>query len=286
MTDNREVKSDVFSMLMEDKRYALQVYNAVNGTAYTDPELVQMTTLRKGISLSVRNDASIIVDSCLNLYEHQSTYSENLPLRSLIYLGDILKDYVDKMNLNLFGRKRVRIPTPKFFVFYNGTEKQPEKEEMRLSEAFMKPTKNPQVELICTVYNINPGNNEELMEHCGVLAEYTQFVERVRYYGQHNGNHTESAVEQAIALCIANNILVDFLTSRKSEVMKAMVLDMTHERQLELERRDALEEGLEKGRKELLNVMRSLVEDGTLTLESAASKLGMTPAQLQKEWTE
>lgn len=58
MNENREYKSDVFSMLMEDKRYALEVYNALNGSAYTDPEQVEMVRLERGVSLSIRNDAA------------------------------------------------------------------------------------------------------------------------------------------------------------------------------------------------------------------------------------
>ena len=108
--ENREVKSDVFSMLMENKEYALQVYNAVNDSDYDDPEQIEIYTLEKGISLSLRNDASFIVDMNLNLYEHQSTYNPNMPLRSLIYLTDIIKTYVKDQDI--FGRRRVMIPTP------------------------------------------------------------------------------------------------------------------------------------------------------------------------------
>ena len=54
MAGNREYKSDVFSMLMEDRSRALQLYNAVNGSRYADPGMVELHNLDKGISLSVR----------------------------------------------------------------------------------------------------------------------------------------------------------------------------------------------------------------------------------------
>ena len=102
MTENREVKSDVFSMLMMEKKYALQVYNAVNNTNYVNTEDIQIFRLEKGISLSMRNDASLILDMYLNIYEHQSTYSPNMPLRSLLYLAEMYKILVkDK---DLYGR--------------------------------------------------------------------------------------------------------------------------------------------------------------------------------------
>ncbi|MDY3109964.1 MAG: hypothetical protein SOW50_07575, partial [Lachnospiraceae bacterium] len=114
MTENREVKSDVFSMLMMEKKYALQVYNAVNNTNYENPEDIQIFRLEKGISLSMRNDASLILDMYLNIYEHQSTYSPNMPLRSLLYLAEMYKILVkDK---DLYGRTLIKIPTPKFVV--------------------------------------------------------------------------------------------------------------------------------------------------------------------------
>ena len=94
MKENREYKSDVFSMLMEDKAYALEVYNALNGSDYTDPEEVELVQLEKGVSLSIRNDASYIIDMNFNFYEHQSTYSGNMPLRSMIYFVNALDDWL------------------------------------------------------------------------------------------------------------------------------------------------------------------------------------------------
>ena len=99
MTENREVKSDVFSMLMMEKKYALQVYNAVNNTNYENPEDIQIFRLEKGISLSMRNDASLILDTYLNIYEHQSTDSPNVPWRSCLYLAERYKRLVDDNGL-------------------------------------------------------------------------------------------------------------------------------------------------------------------------------------------
>ena len=126
MKENREYKSDVFSMLMEDKANALEVYNALNGSDYTDPEDVELVHLEKGVSLSIRNDASYIIDMNFSFYEHQSTYNRNMPLRSMIYFVNALDDWLKENEHDLFGRKRIMIPTPHFVVFYNGIEKRPE----------------------------------------------------------------------------------------------------------------------------------------------------------------
>ena len=105
MSGNREYKSDVFSMLMQDKERALQLYNVMNDSNYQNPEAVEMTTLDGGISLSVRNDASFVVDARLSIYEHQSTVCPNMPIRSLIYFSVILSDMLsDKNNKKMIGR--------------------------------------------------------------------------------------------------------------------------------------------------------------------------------------
>ena len=127
--ENREYRSDVFSMLMEYPENALSVYNALNNSAIEDPSLVEMTTLERGISLTIRNDASFIIGMNLNIYEHQSTYNPNMPLRSLLYFTDIIKSFVK--NADIYGRALVMIPRPHFVVFYNGTEKRQEVEVLK-----------------------------------------------------------------------------------------------------------------------------------------------------------
>ena len=205
MSENREYKSDVFSMLMQYPENALQVFNALNGTNYTDPEVVEMCTLAKGISLSVRNDASFIIDMDLSICEHQSTYNPNMPLRSLIYLGDVIRPLVK--GRDLYGSKRIMIPTPHMVVFYNGTKDCPEREVQRLSDSYAHDGE-PEVELICVMYNINSVNNEDFLSECSVLREYMCFVNKVR---ENEDAESETPVEDAIDWCVENDVLREFL---------------------------------------------------------------------------
>ena len=152
MAGNREYKSDVFSMLLEEPENALALYNAVNGSSYEDASMVEICTLDRGISLTVRNDAAFVLDMNLSIYEHQSTVCPNMPIRSLIYFTMTLEDFI--RGRNIYGRRLVKIPTPRFAVFYNGDEDQPEQYELKLSDAFERPTDNPELELKCRVYNI------------------------------------------------------------------------------------------------------------------------------------
>ena len=268
---NREYKSDVISMMLQIPEYALDVYNAMNDSAYTDPDMIQIMRLENGISLSVRNDASFFISNYLNLYEHQSTYSPNAPLRFLIYLTSLLKKTIGKRDL--YGRKRVQIATPHFAVFYNGTEKRPEKEVLKLSDAFINQTDTPEIELTVTVYNINPDNNTQLLAKSKVLSGYMIFVNHVREnlekqktIVQNETEHDdteymedlETAINEAIDYCIEHHIMETFFRKNRSEVTKSMVLDYTWERREELiraeeyedGRRDGYVEGEERGRAE------------------------------------
>ena len=249
MKENREYKSDVFSMLMEDKANALEVYNALNGSAFTDPEVVEIVQLEKGVSLSIRNDASYVIDMNFCLYEHQSTYNRNMPLRSMIYFVNALDDWLKENGHDLFGRKRIMIPTPHFVVFYNGVEKRQEYEEMRLSQSFYHQMEEPEIELVCKAYNINPQNNQELKRKSTVLAGYTYFVEKVRENQKKNMSLAE-AIDAAIEDCIQNHILEDFLRSRKDEVRKMTHLDYTWEKREKLIRKEEYEDGRAAGRAE------------------------------------
>ena len=257
---NREYKSDVISMMLQIPEYALDVYNAMNDSVYTDPDMIQIMRLENGISLSVRNDASFFINNYLNLYEHQSTYSPNVPLRFLIYLTDLLKNTIGKRDL--YGRKRVQIATPHFAVFYNGTEKRPEKEVLKLSDAFINRTDTPEIELTVTVYNINPNNNTQLLEKSEVLRSYMIFVNRVRENLEHQKKiaqnapeydeaayeeDLEKAINKAIDYCVKHHIMEEFFRENRNEVTKSMVLDYTWERREELIRAEEYEDGKREG---------------------------------------
>ena len=121
MNRNRNFKSSVFSLMMQDKVKALNVYNVLGNSHFDNPEDVEIITTDGGISLSVRNDASFIIGTDMNFYEHQSTYNPNMPLRDLFYISSEYQKLVDKKSL--YSSVLQKIPAPQFIVFYNGTEK-------------------------------------------------------------------------------------------------------------------------------------------------------------------
>ena len=279
---NREFKSDVFSMLMEDQENALSVYNALNGTSLTNADELEIHTLDKGVSLTIRNDAAFVVDAALSIYEHQSTVCPNMPVRNLIYYTTIVSKMLK--NKNIYGKKMITIPVPKFVVFYNGEQEQPEKYDMKLSDAFEKKTDNLELELVCKVYNINFGKNKELLERCRVLKEYMIFVDYVRKYHEEQGyDELEKAINKAIDRCIEEGVLANFLMENRAEVVKVTQLDYTFDRQITLERKDAREEGKKEGKEEgKLEEILSSVREGDYSKERGAEKLGISVEEFEK----
>ena len=280
MAGNREYKSDVFGMLMEEPGYALEVYNALNHSDYRDPGLVEVCSLERGISLSVRNDAAFILDMNLSVYEHESTVCPNMPLRALIYVTNILEQWVKKQNI--YGRKLVKIPTPRFAVFYNGVEDQPELYQLKLSDAYANPMEEPELELACTVYNINAGMNRKLLSECPVLEQYMMFVGYVReYLGAYPEKDLRKAIDKAIDRCIREDVLREFLIRRRREVTKVTQLDYTFDRRIELEREDAIAEERVNTERE-----RKAKEEALQEKEKERQRAEQAEIELQKLRTE
>ena len=249
MTNKRNYKSNVFAMLLEEEERALELYNAVNNSTYDDPSLVEINTIDGGFELSIQNDASFIFDNVLSIYEHQSTYCPNMPLRSLVYFATLIqKKY---MNRDIFSRRLVTLPTPKFIVFYNGVEPQPEYSEMKLSDCFLKKDdEKNMLELVCKVYNINKGKNKELLERCKWLSDYMVFVDKVReYHNDREDDKLEEDISKAIDYCISNGYLEEFFTSRRSEVLEVTKVDYTFERRMKLNYDEGKDDGIKIGEK-------------------------------------
>ena len=236
---NFQYKARIFEMLYSDKKELLDLYNAVNGTAYKDPDELEINTLENAIYMSMHNDVSFVVDMKVSLYEHQSTYSPNLPLRYLFYISDLYSKITK--DSNLYGERIVKIPTPKFIIFYNGEKKRPEKEILKLSSMYLTEDDEPSLELEAVLLNINPGYNENLKGVCKSLHDYAEYTSRVREYAKEM--EIEEAVEKAITECIAEGILAEFLSKSRAEVKKVSIYEYDQEKHLRMEREDAKAEG-------------------------------------------
>ena len=268
---NRIYKSRIFAMLFSDRNELLKLYNAINGTSYDDPQLLQINTLENAVYMSMQNDVSFIIDMRLNLYEHQSTYSPNLPVRYLLYVADVYSDYTKDMNL--YGSRAVQLPTPKFVIFYNGQAEQPDRKELKLSELFTIPEPDPSLELKAVMLNINKGHNRKLMETCKTLQDYTEYTSRVRTYAAEMS--LDEAVERAITECIREGILADFLRKNRAEAKKVSIYEYDEERHM----RQTREEGIEDGVSQVAVNMLKLRE---FTDEQIKAATGLNQEQLDE----
>ncbi|GKH32170.1 MULTISPECIES: hypothetical protein [Lachnospiraceae] len=306
MHAKRTYKSRLFEMIFSEKRALLDLYNAMNGTEYNDPELLEINTLENAIYMSMKNDLSFIIDSRLTLYEHQSTFSPNLPLRCLMYVSDLYS--VMTRDENLYGTKTIQIPTPRFVIFYNGTEKMEDIKVLRLSDAFTVPEQEYALELTAVMLNINPGHNTKLLDTCKTLKDYSEYVSRVREYAGSMG--LEAAVELAITECIRENILSEFLSKNRAEVKSVSIYEYDeekhmrqvkeegfqegHQRGIEEGRQKGLQEGHEKGVQEghekgvqegiqvLIEFCREVKFSREKTKAKAAEKFSLEPAEAEK----
>ena len=240
-------KDRLFRMIFREKKELLSLYNAVNGTFYTNAEDLEIVTLENAIYMNMKNDLAFIMDSYLNLYEHQSTYSPNMPLRDLFYIAKELQGQID--HRDLYRNTLIKIPTPRFLVFYNGSEEQAEKKYLRLSDAFQKSMDDPDLELVVTMLNINLGKNKKLLEQCRTLKEYAIYVKKVRTYAKSMKN-VEEAVDRAVTECINEGILQEFLLQNRKEAVEMSIFEYDEEAVFEIVRKDEYEKGLQEGIKE------------------------------------
>ena len=133
----RNVKDRLFRFLFEEDREALlQLYNALNGTDYREASQLEIVTIDSAVYVVMKNDLAFVLSGTLNMYEHQSTYSPNLPVRFLIYLAQEYQMVIERAQESIYGTGLIALPTPKCVVFYNGQRDVPERQTLKLSDAF------------------------------------------------------------------------------------------------------------------------------------------------------
>lgn len=245
-------KDRVFRMLFHKKERLLELYNALNGTEYTNVEDLTVNTLENAIYINMRNDVSFIIDSNMCLYEHQSTYCPNMPLRGLLYFTDIYKKQFKDIDLSV--RKMIKIPTPYYIVFYNGIEKKEEEFTQRLSDAFEN-TGEGCMELKVRVININFGHNRELLDKCKNLYGYAYFVAEIRKNLM--TMELNRAVESAVEECIRKDILKDFLLEQKAEVIAMSIYEYNEEYVRKSFFEDGEKSGYDRGMSEGIEIGKS-----------------------------
>ena len=271
---NRTFKSTLFIMLFEDKKNLLELYNAITGKHYADPELLEINTLENAIYMSMKNDVSFLIDGRLSLYEHQSTKNPNLPLRFLLYISHLYSRLTVKENL--YGETIVQIPAPEFLIFYNGKDKMPERQILKLSDMYSVQEGQPKLELNATLLNISGSNNQKLKEACRTLGEYAIYTDKIRAYTEEM--ELSEAVDRAMDECIREDVLREFLMKHRAEARAMSIFEYDQERHMQQER----EAGIEKGKEQLLRrqVQKNLSRG--MSISEIAEVLDETEERIQE----
>ena len=295
---NREYKDRLFKFIFgnpENKEWTLSLYNAVNGSSYTNPDDIKLTTLENVVYMNMKNDVSFLIADTMSFYEQQSSFNPNMPMRFFVYAGMVYSRYIEtSQEYRKYSSKQQKAPTPKCICFYNGTSEKDDKTILKLSDSF---DSESDIEVIVTMINVNYGHNKELMEACKPLEEYAFFIDRVRMY-QKDSDNLEEAIDKAVEDLPDNSMIKQFLMINKAEVKRMCITEYDEERTLNETREEGREEGRAEGREEgraegreegivegvkqgSLKTLIKLVAKGILTLSQAAEEADMTVAEFE-----
>ena len=261
---------------MDDKRRLLSLLNALLGTNVDDPDEIEINTLEGLFFSAVKNDISCVFQNRqLILLEHQSTLNENMPMRMLFYLVELMKRKVNP-STQVFDEPLIKFPAPSFFVIYNGLKKAPEQREMNLSDAF---NGSPNISLKVQFLNVNAGHNRELISKSRSLNNYCIFIDRVAY-NRKRGMSIKEAIREAPEYCIREDVMAEYLRVNFKEAMKMYWFEYNADEERAAIERGAFNRGVQQGAKQnKLEMIKNLIKAGT-PLNFIEAATGWTEEQI------
>ena len=249
---NREYKDRLFNFIFgreENREWTLSLYNAINGSDHTDASLIEFNTLGDVVYMGMKNDTSFILSNRMSVYEHQSSYNPNMPVRMLEYVGKLYSGYIAKNKVNKYGSTQIMLPVPKLVVFYNGTTDKDDEVILKLSDAFNENHRvESDIEVRVRMLNVNYGHNAKLMEGCRPLMEYSWFVDRIREYQKENS--LEESVKKAIENMPESFRIKSFLAVHMEEIKGMLDTEYNEAEVHEAFKAEGHAEGLAEGRAE------------------------------------
>ena len=254
-TIQREYKDRLFNFIFgseENKDWTLSLYNAVNNTNYTDPDAVQINTIKEVLYLGMHNDASFLLAEDMNLYEQQSTFNPNMPLRMMQYAGNLYEKYIKEKKLNKYSDELLMLPVPKLITFYNGEKDKEDELILKLSDSFPEGAE-ADIEVIVRMININYGRNTKLLDACEPLKEYAWLIEEIRH--NRKTMDIEDAVDKALADMPKEYVIKPFLDAHKTEVSTMLLTEYNEAEAMELFEKDG-------DRKRMISAARGFYKEG------------------------
>lgn len=245
---NREYKSTVFTTYFSTPEHAANLYRSLSGDEAVQPEDIEFVTLEGAIYLNRKNDFAFTSrGKVLIIGEHQSTLNPNMPLRSAIYYGRTMEKLLPT-NI-IYKASLIKIPTPEFYVFYNGTKIQPKERILKLSDAYIEKTDEPMLDLTVKMININLVTNHPILQKSRSMYEYAAFIQKVKDYKKSDEPLT-NAIESAIHDCLQKGIMTEFLGKHGSEVVNMLFTEFNMEEALKVRGEEQYEIGRAEGRAE------------------------------------
>ena len=272
--ENKKVKNSVLIDLFYEDESArenqIALYNALHKEKLPEDTQEKLIRVENVLYMNFQNDFSYEADEkILVIGEHQATINQNMPLRSLMYIGRIYEQLIPVRDR--YKKSMVRLPKPEFYTFYNGKESMEKEQILRLSDAFKVQDGQSMLDLQVKVININPDAEHEVLERCPVMKEYSLFIETIRKY-QDAGE--ENAYEMAIKECIERGILAEYLKKKGSEVINMLKAEYDYEMDIEVQREEAYEEGKEEANlKAICNMIRFGVPEQEILTEYTKEEL-------------
>ncbi len=283
---NREFKDGMFRLLFSEKKAALELLNALEGTERKDEGKIEIDTLRGALYKRRQNDLAFRYDfSPLSVVEHMSTWSENMPLREAAYVFRVYEKIVP--DRELYKEARFPLPIPRLYVLYNGTRDKPlETVQHLFGGVDPDPEGNgPMMEVAVKMININLHKNHPILDRSPTLKQYAQFIDRVRNHVKLERMDRDEAILASIESCVKDGILEDFLRKHGSEVIN-MLTGITLEELYEIREEEAEERGARRGAKEKEAAVKKAEAEAKAAKKAMEEKDRLYITKLlRKNWT-
>jgi hypothetical protein len=231
----------------------------------------------------MKNDVSFMIMSVLNIWEHQSSFNPNMPLRMPQLLASLYERHVTQAGKNKFSGSQLSLPVPRLVVLFDGRTDKPDETTLALSDSF-PPGADSDVEVRVRMTSINPDKSPRPLGGCRASGGYAWLVDRVRA-GVAAGGDVADAIDEAIDGMPDGFEVKPFLVAHKAEVRGMLLTEYDEARTMELFKKEGREEGIDLG---AFDVYVGLVGDGVLSPADAARRLGVTEAQFRDRcatWT-
>ena len=265
MTIKYKGKDSVFTDLFKNPKYALKMAQTIQNDSSLREEDIQIITITPIFLNKPYNDLGIMVkDELIICSEAQSTWSLNILPRMFMYLAETYHQYIQHHpELNIYGYKKISLPRPICAMIYTGTDRKNIPATLSLNDEFFKGKSTLDLTIKVIVHNEEKNIVQEYISFCRI------FNEQVKLYG-----YTVKAIEETIQICLKENILLDYLSERKSEVQTIMETLFSQEEALKRYTYEVRAEGMAEGEnKKAVELIRNLMKSASITAEAAMNML-------------